>query len=90
MNLISNITLYPADPKDFRLDCRSPFGRPFMLIAFDYTREPETDERIIKKCEDRFNDVSFDDMKIKPVSVREILTTRQTITTIFKDKISLL
>jgi hypothetical protein len=89
MNLITQITIYPADLNDFRLDARSPFGKPFMMVCFDYIREPEKDERIIRKCEDRFNDVDFNDMKIKPVSVREILTTRQTITTIFKPKISL-
>jgi hypothetical protein len=60
-----------------------------MLIAFDYIREPETDERIISKIESEFQDVLFDDMKIKPVSVREILTTRQELTTIFKPEISL-
>lgn len=89
MNFITNITIYPTDLKDFQLDCRSPFGKPFMLVCFDYIRESETDEKLIKAVEDRFNEVDFDDMKIKPVSVREILTTRQTITTIFKPKLSL-
>ena len=87
MNLITKITLYPASLTDFQLDCRSPFGRPFMLIVFDYISEPETDERIIRDIEDKFKD--FDDMKIKPVSVREYLTTRQETTTIFELKLSL-
>ena len=89
MTPISNITLYPADLADFQLDCRSPFGKPFMLVCFNYIRVPETNERIIKDCKDRFVDVDFEDMKIKPVSVREYLTTRQETTTIFKPKLSL-
>jgi hypothetical protein len=89
MNFIKNITIYPTSLADFQLDCRSPFGKPFMLICFDYIREPETNEKIIRAVEERFNDVSFDDMKIKPISVREILTTRQELTSIFKPELSM-
>jgi hypothetical protein len=60
-----------------------------MLVVFDYIQEPETDERIIREIEDKFQDVDFDDMKIKPISVREYLTTRQETTTIFEPKLSM-
>jgi hypothetical protein len=89
MTLISNIFIYPDNLKDFRLDCRSPFGKPFMLVSFDYIQEPETDERIIRDIEDRFNDVTFEDMEIKPVSIRKYITTRHVETTIFKPSYSL-
>jgi hypothetical protein len=89
MTFISNIILYPDNLNDFRLDCRSPFGKPFMLVSFDYIQEPETNERIIKDIEDRFQDVDLSDMEIKPVSVRKYLTTRQVVTTIFKPSYSL-
>jgi hypothetical protein len=60
-----------------------------MFMAFNYIQEPETDERIIRKSEDRFNEVSLEDMEIKLVSVREVLTTRREETTHFEPKLSL-
>jgi len=71
-----------------QLDPRMPENKPYMLIVFDYIREPEKDERIIRAVENEFKDApEFEDMKIKPV--REILTTRQEITMMFKERISL-
>ena len=89
MNLISNITIYPASLRDFRLDCRSPFGKPFMFVSFDYIQEPEKDERIIREIENEFQDVLLEDMEIKPVSVRDLLTKRYRTTSVFKIKLSL-
>ena len=88
MNLISQIIVYPSSLTNFRLDCRFPFGRPFMLMAFNYISEPETDERVIRKMENTF-DIAYDDMAIKPISVRQYLTTSHEETTYFKEKISL-
>lgn len=87
MELITNIIVYPSNLTENRLDARCPWNEPFMLVDFDYIREPETNERIISEIESEF--VDFEDMKIKPVSVREILTSRQTITTYFETKLSL-
>lgn len=89
MEFITNITVYPSSLTGFRLDCRTPDNQPFMLVSYDYTQEPETNERIIREIEDQFRDVELDDMKIKPVSVRQYLTTRQETTTYFETKLSL-
>jgi hypothetical protein len=88
LNLIHKVTIYPSKIKGNRLDCRIPENKPYMLVAFDYIQEPETDEKIIRSVEKMFKDLpEFEGMKIKPV--REILTTRQEITTSFKEKLSL-
>jgi hypothetical protein len=88
LNLIHKVTIYPSRLKGNRLDCRMDENKPYMLIAFDYISEPETDERIIRAVEDEFQDLpEFKDMEIRPV--REILTTRREITTTFKERISL-
>lgn len=104
MTLISNITLYPPDLRDFRLDARSSSGMPFMLVAFNYTRESETNAElnesidivapIAKQAGLSFEELlavmeDLSDMEIKPVSVRKYLTTRHETTTIFQPKISL-
>lgn len=88
MELITNIIVYPSSLTNNRLDARCPWNKPFMLIAFDYIREPETNEAIIKEIEQTFKD-TFDNMTIKPISIRDILTSRQKLTTYFKNKISL-
>lgn len=86
MEFITNIIIYPSNLTDLRLDCRLPYNKPYMLISFDYIREPETNEAIIRKIESEF--VDFEDMKIIPVSVREVLNEKIK-TTYFKEKLSL-
>lgn len=88
LNLIHDVRIYPSRINGNLLDCRMAYNKPYMLVSFDYIRDPETDERIIREIEEQFkDDPEFEDMKIKPV--REILTTRQEITTSFKEKLSL-
>jgi hypothetical protein len=88
LNLIHKLTIYPAKIGGNQLDPRMDYNKPYMLICFDYIREPEKDESIIRAVEDEFKDApEFEDMKIKPV--REILSSRQEITTHFKELISL-
>jgi len=88
LNFIHNLTIYPEKMEGNQFDPRMDYNKPYMIVCFDYIQEPETDERIIKAVEDKFNDLpEFEDMKIKPV--REIITTRQEITTSFKERMSL-
>ena len=88
LNLIHKLTIYPEKMEGNQLDPRMDYNKPFMIVVFDYIQEPETNERIIRAVEDKFKDLpEFEDMKIRPV--REIMTTRQEITTSFSEKISL-
>ena len=97
MNLFTSIIVYPSDLTTMRLDLRTPDNEPYMLVCFNHILDPETDEKIIRKVEkavneiaeicDMKNNISFEDMKIKPI--RDQLTKKHETTTYFKELISL-
>jgi len=82
--MIHNITIYPSSLKGNQLDPRLDYNKPFMIVCFDYIAEPETNEKIIRAVENKFKDTESD-----MESVREILTSRREITSVFKERISL-
>jgi hypothetical protein len=55
MTLISDIIVYPSDPKGLILDVRLPFSRPFMFVAFNYWMELTTKQEITTHFEPKIS-----------------------------------